>query len=240
MLCDFILYPFRLLIILIIILIDSSIAFFGSLLVPKFYRQFQHYRSWAKRLLFFAGVRIETIGLKNLEKGKSFVFVSNHSSYFDIPAIFVAIPQQIRIMYKKELEKIPFFGWYLRVSDFIPVEREESASARRSLTKAVQLIKENISVLIFPEGTRSFDGELQDFKRGAFLLALKANKEIVPLTIRGSYEILPRGKLVFLPGKIKVIVGRPIDVRLFSQSNNLDKLIKIVWEEINRNLKGDF
>lgn len=237
MVFDLILFPIRLLCIFIITFIDSTIALIGSLIYPKFYKKFQHYRSWAKRILFIAGVKIDTIGLEKLEGNKSYVFVANHSSYFDIPAVFVSISQQMRIMYKKELEKIPFFGWYLRASDFIPVEREDSSSTRASLLKSINLIRENISVLLFPEGTRSLDGSLQNFKRGAFLLALKANKELVPLTIVGSNKLLPRGKIFFRSGLIKVIISDPINVTAFNQRELLDKLVNKVRETILQNLK---
>lgn len=238
MISDFLLYPLRLLSIVFVTFVDSLIAFLSSLIFPKFYRRFQHYRAWARRILFCAGIKIEITGLENIEKGKSYVFVANHSSYFDIPAVFVAIPQQMRIMYKKELEKIPLFGWYLWASDFIPVERQESSSARRSLSKAMRLVREDVSVLLFPEGTRSVDGKLQEFKRGAFILALKSGKELVPLTIIGSHKLLPKGKIYFTSGKINLIVEKPIDVRAFSTSNDLDSLVKIVWGKIYQNLRN--
>lgn len=237
MVFNLILFPIRLAGIFIITFIDSTIALIGLLFYPKFYKKFQHYRSWAKRVLFVAGVKIETIGLEKLEGSKSYVFVANHSSYFDIPAVFVSIPQQLRIMYKRELEKIPFFGWYLRASDFIPVEREDSASARASLLKSINLIRKNISVLLFPEGTRSVDGSLQNFKRGAFLLALKSNKELVPLTIVGSNKLLPRRKIFFRSGLIRVIISDPINVTAFNQRGLVDKLVNQVREEILQNLK---
>ncbi|MGQ9818396.1 MAG: lysophospholipid acyltransferase family protein [Candidatus Kapaibacteriales bacterium] len=237
MVFDLILFPFRLLGICVITLIDSTIALICSVLIPRIYKKFQHYRGWAERILFIAGVKIKAIGLEKLEGNKSYVFVANHSSYFDIPAVFVAIPQQMRIMYKKELEKIPFFGWYLRASDFIPVEREDNSSARVSLLKAIKLIRENISVLLFPEGTRSPDGALQNFKRGAFLLALKSGKELVPLTIVGSHKLLPRGKVYFSSGFIKVIIGEPINVTSFRSRDLLDSLIVQIRDEILKNLK---
>lgn len=238
MVFDLILFPIRLFGIFIITFIDSTIALIGSFVYPKFYKKLQHYRGWAKRVLFVAGLKIVTIGLEKLESSKSYIFVANHSSYFDIPAVFVSIPQQMRIMYKKELEKIPFFGWFLRASDFIPVEREDSSSARTSLLKSMNLIRENISVLIFPEGTRSLDGSLQNFKRGAFLLALKSNKELVPLTIIGSYKLFPRGKIFFRSGLIKVIISDPINATTFNRKELLDNLVNKVRDEILENLKS--
>jgi 1-acyl-sn-glycerol-3-phosphate acyltransferase len=198
--------------IVIITLIDSCIATLGTLLFPKFYRKLNHYRGWAKRLLWVAGINIRVSGLEHLANDRTYVFVANHSSYFDIPAVFVAIPKLLRIMYKKELERIPFFGWYLKKSDFIAIVREESSTARKSLVEALNLIKEDVSVLLFPEGTRSKDGKLGEFKRGAFLLASKSGKAIVPVAIVGAHRLLPKGKIFFRSGEIYVKIGKPIEL----------------------------
>lgn len=198
--------------IVIITLFDSLLATLGTLLFPKFYRKSNHYRAWAKRLLWVAGVSIKVSGLEHLAKDRTYVFIANHSSYFDIPAVFVAIPKLLRIMYKKELERIPFFGWYLKKSDFIPIVREENITARKSLLEALELIRENVSVLLFPEGTRSKDGKLGEFKRGAFLLASKSGKAIVPVAIVGAYRLLPKGKIFFRSGVISVKIGTPVEL----------------------------
>jgi len=171
-----------------------------------------HYRHWARRLLFFAGVKVKAVGIEHIDKNKSYVFVANHSSYFDIPAVFVAIPNNLRIMYKKELEKVPIFGLYLKKSDFIAIEREMVGSARSSLNQALNLIQKDVSVLIFPEGTRSYDGKLQSFKKGAMFLAIHSNKPIVPVAIIGTHKILPRNGFFFKTGRILVVVGKPIDI----------------------------
>lgn len=182
------------------------------ILLRRQYFKLRHYRAWAKRLLFFAGVKVRTVGLENINRNQSYIFVANHSSYFDIPSVFVAIPNNVRIMYKKELEKIPIFGLFLKKSDFIPIEREEISSARASLNKALELIQKDISVLIFPEGTRSIDGKLQQFKRGAMVLAIRSGKPIVPVAIVGAHSILPRGKFFFRTGAITVVIGKPIEI----------------------------
>lgn len=209
---DTLLFPFRFLSIIIITLVDSSLAILGTLLFPKFYRKLNHYRGWARRLLWVAGIKVKVSGLEYLAEDRTYVFVANHSSYFDIPAVFVAIPKLLRIMYKKELEKIPLFGWYLKKSDFIAIVREESSAARKSLLEALNLIKEDVSVLLFPEGTRSKDGRLAEFKRGAFLLASKSGKAIVPVAIVGAYRLLPKGKIFFRSGEISVKIGKPMEL----------------------------
>ncbi|MGC8748312.1 MAG: lysophospholipid acyltransferase family protein [Candidatus Kapaibacteriota bacterium] len=215
---DFVSFPFRLLFVILITIFDSILGLLGMYSLGKRYYKMGHYRSWAKRLLFFAGVKVQAIGLENIDKNKSYVFVANHSSYFDIPSVFVALPNNVRIMYKKELEKIPVFGWFLKKSDFIAIEREEASTARTSLNKALELIRKEISVLIFPEGTRSADGKLQEFKKGAMFLAIRSGKPIVPVAIVGAYDILPRGSFFFKRGIVKVIVGKPLEV-----SSNVSK-----------------
>ena len=233
---DLISFPFRLLFVLVITFIDSLLAVLATLLFHRWYRKLNHYRSWARRILFFAGVRVETIGRENIERQKSYIFVANHSSYFDIPAAFVAIPNRMRIMYKKELEKIPVFGWYLKYSDFVAIEREEVASARQSLNEALKLIQQDYSVLIFPEGTRSADGTLGEFKRGALYLAIKSGKEIVPVTIIGAREILPRGSFFFRTGKIKVVIGKPYSNKNILDKTEMNKLKDYLLKEIESNL----
>ncbi len=230
---DTFLFPFRFLLIVIITFIDSSFAILGTLLFPKFYRKLNHYRGWAKRLLWVAGVNVKVSGLEHLADDRTYVFVANHSSYFDIPAVFVAIPKLLRIMYKKELERIPFFGWYLKKSDFIAIVREESSTARKSLLEALNLIKEDVSVLLFPEGTRSKDGRLGKFKRGAFLLASKAGKAIVPVAIVGAYRLLPKGTLFFRSGEISVKIGRPIELNEEQDKTLLSRRIEEIksWLE---------
>jgi len=236
---DFISFPLRLFLVLFVTLVDSSLAIFGILLFNRWYKRLNHYRSWAHRLLFFSGVRVETIGKENISKEKSYVFVANHSSYFDIPAAFVAIPNRMRIMYKKELEKIPVFGWYLKYSDFVGIEREAVASARQSLNEALSLIRQDYSVLIFPEGTRSPDGRLGEFKRGALYLAFKSGKEIVPVTIIGAREILPRGSFFFRTGKIKIVIGKPYTNNNIFDKSQMNEIKEYIINDIKENLFGE-
>ncbi len=233
---DLVTFFIRLILVIFVTAVDSILAIMGTFLFPRWYRTLNHYRHWAKRILFCSGVKVSVKGIENIDTNKSYVFVANHSSYFDIPAVFVAIQNRLRIMYKKELEKIPIFGWYLKYSDFIAIEREVIGSARKSLEEALKLIQQEISVLIFPEGTRSKDGSLGDFKRGALFLAIKSGKEIVPVTIIGARKILPRGSFFFATGTIEVIVGKPF--KNFSDANKteLNRLKEYLFQEIQSNL----
>jgi len=167
-------------------------------------------RTWARVILWICGIRVQVEGLDKIERGINYIYVSNHASLFDIPAVMAGLPDQIRIVYKQELEKIPIFGWVMKYGPYITIDREKRFSAMRSLELAAERIKHGASVLLFAEGTRSEDGKLQPFKRGAFSLAAKTDKPIVPLTINGSFERRPKGKFLINPGTIELVVDEPV------------------------------
>ena len=164
-------------------------------------------------ILFILGVRLTVYGRELLDKKASYIFVTNHQSYVDIPVLMKAIPNTIRFVYKKQLSKIPIFGWGMYLSGYIPIDRENVRTAITSLKKAAKKIKNGISVVIFPEGTRSTDGSLGEFKRGMFVLADEAKVDIVPVTIDGTYKIVPRGKFKLRSGHVTVTIDKPIPYR---------------------------
>lgn len=165
---------------------------------------------WARGILRICGVTVVVEGIDNLDVSSNYIYVSNHASMFDIPAVMGFVPGQIRIVFKKELAWIPLFGWALRTGGYIVIDRGHSLEAMRSLEKAAKTIRRGASVLLFAEGTRTRTGKLQPFKRGAFNLAVKAGVPIVPLTINGSYRILPKAKFRINPGTIRLILSKPI------------------------------
>jgi 1-acyl-sn-glycerol-3-phosphate acyltransferase len=167
-------------------------------------------KPWAMGILFIIGVRIKVTGKENIKKGQNYIFVSNHSSMVDIPVVMRGIPIDSRLVAKRELSKIPFFGFVLKYCGYIVIDRERSIQAMRSIEEAVKKIKDGISVTLFAEGTRSKDGSIQPFKRGAFLLASKSGIPIIPVTIKGSSNILPKKKLRIQSGKIELIFGEPV------------------------------
>ena len=175
-------------------------------------------------------------GRELLDKKKSYIFVTNHQSYVDIPVLMKAIPNTIRFIYKKQLSKIPIFGWGMYLSGYIPIDRENVRTAITSLKKAATKIKSGISVVIFPEGTRSLDGSLGDFKRGMFVLADEAKVEIVPVAIDGTYKILPRDKFKMKSGHIKVTINEPIPYR--KDPKLLEEIKNIIQENLNQNKDG--
>jgi 1-acyl-sn-glycerol-3-phosphate acyltransferase len=169
-------------------------------------------RLWAKSVLAVSSVSVAVKGLEHLVPGQAYVYVSNHASMFDIPAIISGIPAQIRIVYKKELEVIPFFGWGLKAGPYIGINRGRGTEAMKSLDSAIARIRNGASVLLYAEGTRTRDGKLQQFKRGAFNIAARAGIPVVPLTVNGSFTILRKKSLSVRPGHIDLVVAPPIPI----------------------------
>jgi 1-acyl-sn-glycerol-3-phosphate acyltransferase len=167
-------------------------------------------RGWSRWVTSFAGVKIGVENRANLVPDQPYVFMANHASSLDIWAVFVAIPCRIRLIAKKQLGRIPLFGWVMRAGRFIFIDRKNGVAARRSIDEAGQRIHDGISVLIFPEGTRTRDGSLGPFKKGGFHLAIKAGVPIVPVALRGTRELMPAGSLLLRSGTMTVIIGEPI------------------------------
>ena len=183
-------------------------------------------------ILLIAGVKVETVGLEKINAEDNYIFISNHLSYFDIPILMKAIPNNVRFIYKDSLTKIPVLGWGMYLGKYIPINRDNVREAMKSLKKAAERIKNGISVVIFPEGTRSMDGTLGEFKRGIFVMADEAKVPLVPTTIIGSNSIMPRGKFQIRSGKVKVVFSNPVEYR---KDKNLIEEIK---SEISNSLIG--
>jgi 1-acyl-sn-glycerol-3-phosphate acyltransferase len=166
---------------------------------------------WARVMLLISAARVEIIGKEKIVKGASYVIISNHQSVFDILAIVTSLGIQYRWTIKKEVLKIPFFGHALYASRNIFIDRGNLEVARASIRKGLDRLPAGASVMFFVEGTRSSDGRLLDFKKGAFVVALEKSYPLLPITVNGSRKVLPKGSIVFTPGKITVTVGDPIE-----------------------------
>jgi 1-acyl-sn-glycerol-3-phosphate acyltransferase len=170
-------------------------------------------RFWSWMILAIGGVTIRVYGLSRLDAGQQYLFMVNHQSNIDIPVLVQSLPAfQLRSIAKKELLWVPFFGWALWAGKHIIVDRADGAGARGSLKKAEARIRGGISVVVFPEGTRSPDGRLLPFKRGGFLLAAKTRTAIVPVTINGSGKSLAKGEWRLRAGVVEVHVSEPISM----------------------------
>ncbi len=170
-------------------------------------------RAWARMLLVAGGVKVTVEGLEKIDPAGSYVFASNHASYMDTPVVLARIPVQFRFLAKIELFKIPLLGGHLKRAGHIPVPRDDPRAAVKTLGEAAKAIQERgISILIFPEGGRSLTG-LQPFKEGAAYIAIKSGAPLVPLGLRGTLDILPRGSINVRSGPVTLLVGDPIPTK---------------------------
>lgn len=176
-------------------------------------------KNWAKTLLKKAGIEVE-VNKNQLDTSKSYIIVANHSSYLDIPILLAYLDLPFVIMYKKELEKIPLFGEGLKLSPFISVIRTNPRDAIKSLEIAITLLNKGISVLIFPEGTRSQNGELGEFKKGATRIAYKSKQSILPVKIIDSYKLMPKNSFFIKKGKVKLDIRPELT---FSEYKDLEE-----------------
>lgn len=169
-------------------------------------------RLWAFLLLKGSGVPYRVIGLDQLDRDEHYIFAANHESAFDIPLVFAALPFRLVSLAKKELKKIPFLGWAMVRARHIFVDRQNHRRALESLRKAAESLKKYPrSVLIFPEGTRSTDGEIHRFKKGGLSLAFDSGMLVVPVAVCGTSDILIRRSLRLGPGEIELRIGPPVD-----------------------------
>lgn len=181
-------------------------------------------RIWARCVLAASGVSVQVEEGQSLEPDRSYIFAANHQSQFDILAMQGFFKADFRWLAKKELFRIPVFGPAMRMIGFIPVDRSHGRQAMKSLLEAARRIANGASVVIFPEGTRSPDGKLRDFKSGSVFLALKAGVPLVPVAILGTHEILAKGKLLARPGKVLIRVGNPIETKDFKPAQKQELL----------------
>jgi 1-acyl-sn-glycerol-3-phosphate acyltransferase len=175
-------------------------------------------RTWARLILLTTRVKVEVEGFERLEKGRTYVFVSNHQSHYDTAVLFATLPFQLRIIAKQSLGNFPFLGWHLRRTGHLLVDRQRP-DRRAILGWAERLTTEGLSLVVYPEGTRSPDGRVARFKTGSFHIALGAELPIVPISIRGSRHVMPKGRLAAHPGHVKVIIHDPIDTRGMADSD---------------------
>lgn len=168
-------------------------------------------RIWCRMVAWTIGARIRVHGVEKVEAGRPYVYMANHSSLIDTPALFAYLPHQFKIMAKRGLFYVPFMGWHLWTSGNFPVDRGDPRKTAKSLRQVIDGVRAGKSLAVFPEGTRTPDGALQEFKPGAFKIAMRAGVPIVPVAIRGTFALLPKTTLAPRPGRVDVFICDPIE-----------------------------
>lgn len=192
-------------------------------------------RLWGKVALIANRVKVKVKGLDYIKDGGPYIFMSNHQGSYDIFALLGCLPIQFKWLAKKELFSIPFFGWTMASAGYISIDREGTRETVIAMNEAAEKIRDGMSVVIFPEGSRSLDGNLKPFKKGGFSLAIKSRVPIVPITIKGSREIMPPGHLTVKPGRIEIRIGKPIETKELTLKDR-PYLMERVREAILENL----
>lgn len=168
-------------------------------------------RYWAKLFCILTLVKVTVKGRENIDRNTSYVFVCNHQGAYDIFAVYGYLNHQFRWMMKRALEKIPLVGYSCKVSGHIMVDNSSPSATKQTMEKAEKQLKGGMSLVVFPEGARSWDGKMRRFKRGAYLLAVEFGLPIVPITIDGSFDVMPRFKKLPHWGRIILTLHKPID-----------------------------
>lgn len=190
--------------------------------------QIQWFRRWARAMLRICGVRVHVHGGHDLADGQNYLFASNHISLIDSPSLVAHIPRPLCFVAKKELFSVPFMGWYLGRQGHVPIERGEPKAALRSLNEAAKAIEQGRkSVLMFPEGTRSKDGQMLPFKEGLALLAIRSGTPIVPVAIRGTQNVMPSKALRITPGVVDLYIGEPIDISVYEPKQRAELTARV-------------
>ncbi len=193
-------------------------------------------KMWARWVIWSTGIQYEIDGLDNLNLDKQYIFMSNHESALDIVLGVAAIPSNLVFLAKKELFRVPVFGWAMEAAGMIKIDRQNPEIARKSVSEAVDtLMHSSFSTLIYPEGTRSNGEELLPFKKGGFILAIRTQLPVVPITILGAGNVLPKGTLAIKKSHIKMIIDNPIPT-LEMDINDKDQLLQDCRNIINQNL----
>jgi 1-acyl-sn-glycerol-3-phosphate acyltransferase len=180
-----------------------------------------------------AGARVKTVGLDKIDPAGTYVFMSNHVSNLDPPILCPLIPVRTTILAKKAIWRIPILGQALNMAEIVPVERENRESAIKSIRRAGEVMRHHINLTLFPEGTRSRDGRLLPFKKGPFHLAMETGFPVVPVTILGTFEMMPKGNMIVRGGTVTLVFHPPVDPAKYSSR---EALMEAVREAISSTL----
>jgi 1-acyl-sn-glycerol-3-phosphate acyltransferase len=212
----------------------GSLALFISLFEKNGRIQHRIAQFWARLCILISGSRLIIVGEENLRKHPVAVYAANHTSYMDTPVVFASLPFQFRILAKKELWPIAFIGWYLNRSGQIPIDTVTARGKLSSLAAGVRALNGGMPLFVFPEGGRTPTGLLQPFLAGAAYLAIRAQVPLVPIALRGVYDLLPIHTHHLYPGELTLVAGEPIDTTGMNvrQTDELTARLRAAIEEM--------
>ncbi len=199
----------------------------------------QHHcmKRWSKDNLWLSRARVEIEGLENIDHEHPQLFAANHSGLHDILSLAAHLPIHFRWVAKKSLFNVPFMGWHMSRSGYIPIDRENPREAAKSIIKAAEIIRGGVNAIAFPEGTRSRTGDLGQFRSGAFALALKTGVPLVPIALEGSYRVIMPKTLQVNPGTvIRIRIDKPIDLSPYGRTGK-QRLMEDIFGIMSRNLE---
>jgi 1-acyl-sn-glycerol-3-phosphate acyltransferase len=185
-----------------------------------------------------AGIRVETIGKEKLDPARTYIYMSNHASNIDPPLLLPLIPQRTSVMAKKELFRYPLLGTVMRIGALVPVDRGDREAGIAAVKAATEVVRQGISMTIYVEGKRSLDGKLLPFKKGPFYLAMQSGVPVVPVTIAGTYTVMPKRRFAITPGWVRVVFHDPIEPGNFeSREDLMDKVRRAMDSGLPRELQ---
>jgi 1-acyl-sn-glycerol-3-phosphate acyltransferase len=190
-------------------------------------------RFWGKSILVVSRIKVTVKGMSNIDPSSPYIYMPNHQSNFDIPVLLGHLTVQFRWLAKMELFKIPIFGRAMRNVGYISIDRSNRQSAFESLKVAAEKIKSGVSVLIFPEGTRSRDGKIRPFKKGGFVMAIDSGVPLVPVVITGTRAINPRGRFRVYPGHVSMVIHKPIATSTYTRETKealMEKVRRVICD----------
>ncbi|OGP71890.1 MAG: hypothetical protein A2W09_07380 [Deltaproteobacteria bacterium RBG_16_50_11] len=222
------------------IVLATLVLGFLSLITYPFDRKgkviHRYARLWGRAALSANRVKVTVKGLEHLKREGPYVFMANHQGSYDIFVLLGHLPYQFKWLAKKELFSIPFFGWAMSAAGYISIDRQGTRKTVEAMNEAAEKIHGGMSVVVFPEGSRSPDGSIQPFKKGGFTLAIKSRVPIVPIAITGSREIMPKDRMTVLPGEIRIRIDSPIETEPYALKDR-EFLMGKVKETISKNVE---
>jgi 1-acyl-sn-glycerol-3-phosphate acyltransferase len=194
----------------------GALIFFPLVLITRNVAPLYRYAMWlCAGGMRIAGVRAEVIGRDQLDLSRTYIFMANHTSNLDPPLLLPLLPRRTSVLVKKELFRVPLLGWAMRMASLVAVDRKNRDAAIESVRRAAEVLSSGLDMTVFPEGTRSPDGELLPFKKGPFHLAMETGVPVVPITIVGTQELQPKGSFAVRPGRVRLMFHPPLEPQWF-------------------------